>query len=658
MRNAVDLRKHLNLIKITNMKIPKSFFALFLLILCLFAGAVHAQDNNGPTDSDTPVSFTGAAINIYQDTTNNIISSGGRAAFGNNNTVWGIRCFAFGDRNNLVRETDVAFAFGADNYLSGSYSACLGRNDSVTGSGAFAMGRFLSQRGSSNAILLGSGLASDARLVCDSANRLVVGFRSTRPTLTVTAAANNYGQGVTDKTGRVAIGDVASPQAKFHIRSDAGEDAVILVEPMQHAVNGAVLRLKDASHCLLVDSDGAMELSAGNHPLSLVGSNFSVNGAVLRLKDTSHCLLVDNDGAMELSAGNHPLSLVGNNFSVNGSQIRLGAMMEPRLVLYTRDHPVIYSNAVPSRDALQRPIQAPSYAIEFDDDALLFRTSAYQIPRDGDTDATEAVVNWSDVLSLGTDGRITLNGSVGVNAENTYSDYALAVNGGVIATAVRVKLHEDWPDYVFDEDYPLMTAEQLESYIREHRHLPGMPSAEEVREGYDVAEMQTALLRKVEELTLYTLRQQELIEQLMEQSRRQQRLIDRMADTVRFAYDACGNRVGRIIEFSRLEEDLSGRAAGGGETVEWLPRLDDRFDGGAVSLFPNPTEGCFTLTLPGGDSARATATLLTLSGTVLETRVMKGSAEVFDLSAQPAGLYLLRLSTEKETRTWKVVKRN
>lgn len=602
----------------TNMKTPRFFFALFLLILCLFAGTARAQDNNGPTDSDTPVSFTGASINIYQDTTNNIVPYGGRAAFGNNNTIWGVRSFAFGDRNNLTRDTEVTFAFGTDNYMSGAYSACLGRNDSVTGSGSFAMGRFLSQRGSSNAILLGSGLASDARLVCDSANRLVVGFRSTRPTLTVTAAANNYAQGVTDKTGRVAIGDVASPQAKLHILSDAGEDAVILVEPKQHAVNKAVLRLKDGNHCLLVNSDDSMELSAGNHPLSLGG----------------------------------------NNFSVDGSQLSLGAMMEPRLVLYTHDHPVIYSNALPSRDAVQRPIQAPSYAVEFGGDALLFRTAAYQIPRDGDTDATAAIDNWSDALSLGTNGRITLNGSVGVNTVNTYSDYALAVNGGVIATAVRVKLHEDWPDYVFDEDYPLMTAEQLASYIREHRHLPGVPSAEEVQEGYDVEEMQTALLRKVEELTLYTLRQQELIEQLMEQSRQQQQFIDMMADTIRFAYDACGNRVGRTIEFSRLEEEPSGRTAGGDEAVEWLPRLDDRFGGGTVSLFPNPTEGRFTLTLPSGDNTHATATLLTLSGSVLETRALKGSAEVFDLSTQPAGLYLLRLSTEKETRTWKVVKRN
>ena len=584
------------------------------MCLCLCAGEVFAQDNNDPVDSDPPSCLTGISLEIHQDTTNDIGNLSGNSAFGNNNYIRGNRSLAIGDRNTIVRYTEASFAFGADNYMSGSFSACLGRNDSVTGSGSFALGRYLSQRGSSNAFLVGSGIAADARLACDSANRLVVGFLSTRPTFTVIAASNDYGHGVTDKTGRVAIGDVASPQAKLHLRSDAGEDAVLLIEPGQPAVNKAVLRLKDSFHRLLVDEDGAMELSAGSHPLSLGG----------------------------------------DNFSVDGSQLTLGAMMEPRLVLYTDDYPAIYSNALPSRDAMNRPIEAPSYAVEFGSNALLFRTAAYQIPRDGDTDATgatDAIDNWSDALSLGTNGRITLNGRVGVNTENTYSDYALAVNGGIIATRVRVKFHDDWPDYVFDEGRTLMPLEELECYIARHRHLPGVPSAmEAAADGIDLGQTQAALLEKIEELTLHVIALQKRVAELEGRQ---------AGDTVRFTYDACGNRTGRTIAFSRALEDPSGRSVPGGDSEEeWLAEVSEAFGGYSVSLFPNPTEGRFTLSLNGGIGPDATAVLLTTTGTVLETRTLKGTAEVFDLSAKPAGLYLLRLSTGKETRTWKIVKRN
>ena len=51
--------------------------------------------------------------------------------------------------------------------------------------------------------------------------------------------------------------------------------------------------------------------------------------------------------------------------------------------------------------------------------------------------------------------------------------------------------------------------------LTENRHLPDMPSEGEViGQGYDLNEMQHILLKKIEELTLYTLQQQEEIEAL------------------------------------------------------------------------------------------------------------------------------------------------
>ena len=61
-----------------------------------------------------------------------------------------------------------------------------------------------------------------------------------------------------------------------------------------------------------------------------------------------------------------------------------------------------------------------------------------------------------------------------------------------------------WCDYVFAPDYNLMPISQLAAYIRAHKHLPEMPSEAEVvaEGGFDLAKMNTALLKRVEENTL------------------------------------------------------------------------------------------------------------------------------------------------------------
>ena len=85
--------------------------------------------------------------------------------------------------------------------------------------------------------------------------------------------------------------------------------------------------------------------------------------------------------------------------------------------------------------------------------------------------------------------------------------YVLAVNGKAIAEEVRVELAGSWPDYVFDSSYELMPLEQLKKEIETNKHLPGIPSAVEMEEqgGVDLGAMQTKLVEKVEELTLYIL---------------------------------------------------------------------------------------------------------------------------------------------------------
>jgi len=75
-----------------------------------------------------------------------------------------------------------------------------------------------------------------------------------------------------------------------------------------------------------------------------------------------------------------------------------------------------------------------------------------------------------------------------------------------------------WPDYVFAPDYRLRPLLELEQFIQQNKHLPEIPSAQEIEEnGIDLGAMQSKLLLKIEELTLYILDLQKQIDELRKQ---------------------------------------------------------------------------------------------------------------------------------------------
>jgi len=89
---------------------------------------------------------------------------------------------------------------------------------------------------------------------------------------------------------------------------------------------------------------------------------------------------------------------------------------------------------------------------------------------------------------------------------------SLAVNGTITAKKLTLTA-KDWPDYVFDRGYRLPALSGVERYIRQNHHLPGITAAAEAeKQGVDVGDNQAALLRKVEELTLYVIDQNKKLE--------------------------------------------------------------------------------------------------------------------------------------------------
>lgn len=115
-------------------------------------------------------------------------------------------------------------------------------------------------------------------------------------------------------------------------------------------------------------------------------------------------------------------------------------------------------------------------------------------------------------------------GMVSIGTPSTPSGYKLAVGGKIVAEEVVVKLQTAWPDYVFASDYKLPSLLEVERFLKQNKHLPGVPSATQVEaNGISLGEMNATLLKKIEELTLYMIElkkeneaQQELIEALIE----------------------------------------------------------------------------------------------------------------------------------------------
>lgn len=104
------------------------------------------------------------------------------------------------------------------------------------------------------------------------------------------------------------------------------------------------------------------------------------------------------------------------------------------------------------------------------------------------------------------------NGHVGIGTINP-GDYRLAVEGKIGAREIMVTT-SSFADYVFEDQYKLMSIDEVASFIKKNRHLPNIPTANEVVQngGVNVGDMQVKLLEKVEELTLYLIEQDKKVE--------------------------------------------------------------------------------------------------------------------------------------------------
>lgn len=123
-------------------------------------------------------------------------------------------------------------------------------------------------------------------------------------------------------------------------------------------------------------------------------------------------------------------------------------------------------------------------------------------------------------------------GNVGIGTINP--DEKLTVKGKIHTQEVRVDLLGPLvPDYVFAKDYKLKSLQEIEDYIKQNSHLPEIPSAKEIeKNGLMLAEMNMSLLKKIEELTLYSIEQNKKTEAQAKEIEAQSKEIETLKDLV------------------------------------------------------------------------------------------------------------------------------
>ncbi|MBP9993411.1 MAG: T9SS type A sorting domain-containing protein [bacterium] len=121
---------------------------------------------------------------------------------------------------------------------------------------------------------------------------------------------------------------------------------------------------------------------------------------------------------------------------------------------------------------------------------------------------------------------------------------------------------------------------------------------------------------------------------------------------VNFEYDSDGNRISRTITIGDDREERSSN-----DTTEVI-HYTDILDESQINIYPNPTTKSIFVTITNPDEDMSiNATLLSSSGVLLDSKSIGAATVEFDLSNMAAGIYILELCSETDTKTWKIIKR-
>lgn len=143
--------------------------------------------------------------------------------------------------------------------------------------------------------------------------------------------------------------------------------------------------------------------------------------------------------------------------------------------------------------------------------ALYYFYSSTSGAADGNVSSIFALaIDSSGRLGIGTGTpkaplHVTGNVVFGSGSISPATGYKVSIDGKVICEEIKVQVSTSWPDYVFEDNYNLPSLEAVEAKTMAEKHLPGIPSAADVKaqQGIEIGDMQKRMLEKMEEMYRY-----------------------------------------------------------------------------------------------------------------------------------------------------------
>ena len=373
-----------------------------------------------------------------------------------------------------------AFASGYYAIASGDKSSSIGSRIHADGDHAMIFGSNANSLGERSMIIgHGYGESSEDRIFNNVDNSLMIGFNSIYPTLFISRSISKL------RTGSVGIGNVTEPQAKLHIRNDQGEIVGLFIEQPNFRITDIFLGTPEHGirstddHGLIFRTNKNYVFNEGfigvgtyypNYHLDVQGGIFSKQ-LTLFDKDLYYdniegwILRSDADGR---AFWTDPSLMDDGDWTIYGNNVY---RLEGRVGIGNSD-PV--TNLEVSNNLSSGGTAG----------VCLSNSNVHRwfIGMNGDRQSiNDLLIGNFDNLGESYQGFLVIkpNGDIGIGTDETYS-YKLAVNGAIITEEVTVKVSEDWPDYVFNKEYELLSLQQLESYIEQNGHLPEIPTKENI----------------------------------------------------------------------------------------------------------------------------------------------------------------------------------
>lgn len=453
-----------------------------------------------------------------------------------------------------------AFAFGQFAEAHGSRSLALGKYVSAVGSSSVAIGRYV-KTSTPDAMVIGYGTDINNYMINNIPNSLMIGFNSESATLFVgpsdQTGFGKVGIGTTNPSERLEINGTFKVNGFSYMSTINLDDSDIWYIDELAGHGGLKFRGETdlTSTQMILTEDGMLGIgtTSPTEMLEVTGnilqtSGYNIATSQIKAPDAYGLNLTDQNGngifveeggnvdfgTLDASSDisvfgyaqiHETLSVQGNsdfnsNVTVDGNIDFTGSLLHNGQLFETskweENGSNIYFDGGNVGIATSNPVTdldiEGDIALGGEGEKFLLHSRFWIgdkfmiVPQNsgGDWEYDNSFVLFDD-------------GTVGIGVPDKSNATAkLTVNGNILAKEVMVRIDAgEGADFVFDDNYELPRLNEIEDYVKEHNHLPDIPSANEMqKKGIELGDMQIALLQKIEELTLYIIEQNNKIEKL------------------------------------------------------------------------------------------------------------------------------------------------